>query len=42
MVAAGYDFEVSRNPESLSLEGYGSCMSKLVSLWKLDISSAFV
>jgi len=24
MVAAGYDFEVSRNPESLSLEGYGS------------------
>ena len=24
MIAAGYDFEVSRNPESLSLEGYGS------------------
>ncbi len=24
MVAAGYDFEVSRNPESLSLEGYGT------------------
>lgn len=24
MIAAGYDFEVSRNPESLSLESYGS------------------
>ncbi len=24
MIAAGYEFEVSRNPESLSLEGYGS------------------
>jgi len=24
MVAAGYEFEVSRNPEGLSLEGYGS------------------
>lgn len=23
-IAAGYDFQVSRNPESLSLEGYGS------------------
>ena len=24
MIAAGYEFEVSRNPESLTLEGYGS------------------